>query len=404
MSDKSFAVGEANYSVAVWLKLHEVEPNKIFDFNSDEDCQLLKRIIYQEDEVYLTKLQQLVEKVDDTADGLAQIKSLLAGWQSLKRWGDGIPSLSDLEEVEVEINEETKIDVEETVASDSNQNLLEEEFSFVFETINSSVEVINHETKTNRQLVFDLGGIKLEMVYIPGGSFLMGAPETDANHKNSETNESKPQHEVKIGSFYMSKFPITMEQYELVMGLIDNSLKKNSYRSYHDAEFLSCVNYIDARNFCLELSGKLGKTFQLPSEAQWEYACRAGTTTPYYFGDIGSVKSEKINDIESWLFSATPNFRNELICQEISRPNAFGLHNMVGKIYQWCEDYWHDNYQDAPNDGSAWNTQSCFYRKVKRGFSSSYIATKYSSHYRQSEHSLCRDEETGFRVTLANIL
>lgn len=435
LQDKSFAVEEAKYSASVWLKLHGVEPDKIFDLNKEEDCQLIKSIIYREDEAYLTKLQQLVDKVGETADDLAQIKSLLAAWQYFKSCEDeNIHSTFDEEELKVE---------EEVVTQDSSHGIPEEEFSFEVTVVNCYGEIISNETKTNMQKVFELGGIKLEMVFIPGGTFLMGVSEELALiiKESNWVRLARPQHKVKVNPFYMSKYPITEDQYYLVLDNIDyhyaNSLRSLRYElerespanrwltrlsgsstvnNLKSSKPVGNVNYVDARNFCQKLSTKLGKTFQLPSEAQWEYACHAGTTTALYFGDFVKDSSSECNVLK-WFHKLYRNpVTNHLFIPDtgdiqsvgVTPANAFGLYDMVGNVFQWCEDYWHYNYDHAPTDCNPWNATGSFDKKVLRGsvyhHADSNDLCPYLSSRRSCSHSLGRGVNTGFRVVLTDLL
>ena len=177
----------------------------------------------------------------------------------------------------------------------------------------------------------DLGNsINLEMIAIPGGTFMMGSPEGEGG------DSEKPQHEVTVQAFYMGKYPITQAQYQQIMG-------NNPSKFKGDERPVECVSWNDAVEFCQRLSGQTGKEYRLPSEAEWEYACRAGTTTKYYFGD----------DITSDLANYDGNVGETTSVGQYS-PNAFGLYDMHGNVWEWCQDKWHDNYQDAPNDGRAW--------------------------------------------------
>ncbi|NES69484.1 MAG: formylglycine-generating enzyme family protein [Okeania sp. SIO2D1] len=225
-------------------------------------------------------------------------------------------------------------------------------FTFEVLTVDNSGYITNRTQRSARQKIEDLGnGIKLEMVYIPGGSFLMGSPE---NEKERNKNES-PQHKVTIEPFYMSKYPITQEQYLVIMGKNPSRFKgKKLFRK--DSEGgkrpVENVRWLDATEFCQKLSIKTGKAYILPSESQWEYACRAGTTTPFYFGS-----------------SITPslvNYNSKSTCDVGSfPPNAFGLYDMHGNVWEWCQDIWHDNYNGAPTNGSPWETpEKGFFKSI----------------------------------------
>ena len=156
---------------------------------------------------------------------------------------------------------------------------------FAFEVLTfDNYDYITYRTQGSaRQKIEDLGnGIKLEMVYIPGGSFLMGSAE---NEEGRQENEG-PQHEVTLQPFYMSKYPITQEQYQVIMDKNPSEFKGGNRP-------VENMNWYNATDFCQKLSKKTGKIYRLPSESQWEYACRAHTTTPFHFGE--TITSELVN-------------------------------------------------------------------------------------------------------------
>jgi formylglycine-generating enzyme required for sulfatase activity len=192
----------------------------------------------------------------------------------------------------------------------------------------------------------DLGNdITLEMVAIPGGTFLMGSPP---NEKYSFDDEH-PQHQVSVPPFFMGKYPITQAQWKEVASRTDLKVKQDlnlnpAYfkdRPDSDRRPVEQVNWYDAVEFCARLSILTGREYRLPSEAEWEYACRAGTTTPFYFGE--TITGELANYDAS---ETTPVGQ--------FTPNAFGLYDMHGNVWEWCADTWHDNYDGAPSDGSVW--------------------------------------------------
>ncbi|MEL6382608.1 MAG: formylglycine-generating enzyme family protein [Cyanobacteria bacterium J06626_18] len=148
------------------------------------------------------------------------------------------------------------------------------------------------------------------------------------------------------------------------------------------------MSWYEAIEFCNRLSKYTGREYRLPSEAEWEYACRAGTATPYYFG---MTISENQANYDGRYKSTT----------EVGRfpPNAFGLHDMHGNVFEWCLDDWHDNYQGAPTDGSAWLADG--ERKVIRGGSWLYDPWTCRSAYRLDLNSGDRYNAFGFRVVCA---
>ncbi|OZH51812.1 hypothetical protein AFK68_28430 [Hydrocoleum sp. CS-953] len=219
-------------------------------------------------------------------------------------------------------------------------------FTFEVLTVDKSGYIISRTQGSAGQKIEDLGNrIKLEMVYIPGGSFLMGSPE---NEERRDGNENQ-QHQVTLEPFYMSKYPITQEQYLAIIG-------ENPSEFKGEKRPVENLNWHKAREFCTKLSLKTGKTYRLPSESQWEYACRAGTTTPFHFGE--TITSELVNYNGNSAYGNAPKgiYRKETTDVGNFLPNAFGLYDMHGNVWEWCQDIWHGNYNGAPNDDSAWET------------------------------------------------
>ncbi len=216
----------------------------------------------------------------------------------------------------------------------------------------------------------DLGNnVELAMVKIPAGKFIMGAPENELARRSYEG----PQHEVTVPEFFMGRYPITQGQWKAVVETtekIERDLKpdpsyfKDDYEKYNRwTRPVEQVSWLDAKEFCARLSQKTERNYQLPSEAQWEYACRAGTTTPFHFGetittDLANYRG-KDDEENKWSGSYGRGPKGEY--REQTTPvgyfkvaNVFGLYDMHGNVWEWCEDDWHDNYEGAPNDGSPW--------------------------------------------------
>ena len=183
------------------------------------------------------------------------------------------------------------------------------------------------------------------MVYIPGGSFLMGSPKTEEGRFDIEG----PQHRVEIAPFYMGRYPVTQAQYQAVMG-------ENPSRFKGENNPVERVSWHKAKEFCQKLSEQTGKTYRLPSEAEWEYACRAGTTTPFYFGETISTDQANYDGSRTYGNGKKGVFRGKTTPVGSFPPNAFGLYDMHGNVLEWCEDVWHDNYEGAPDDGRPWLT------------------------------------------------
>ena len=208
-------------------------------------------------------------------------------------------------------------------------------------------------------------GILLEMVKIPAGSFLMGTEETEVirlcqEYKTDWFKCEIPQHRVNLQEFYLGQYPITQEQYQAIMGNNPSYFRNNPKNPVEN------VGWDDAQEFCQKLSEKTGKKYRLPSESEWEYACRAGTQTRYYFGD-----DEKVLGEYAW-YGENSESKTHPVGQK--KPNDWGLYDMSGNVCEWCEDGWHDNYQKAPTDGTTWNGDHAQndYRVLRGGSWDSY--------------------------------
>ncbi len=237
-------------------------------------------------------------------------------------------------------------------------------FQFDVITVNKKGEEINREKRQAKYFSEDLGdGVNLDMVYIPAGKFMMGSPEGEGS------DSEKPQHEVTVPEFFMGKYPVTQAQWEVVAAL--PGIKRNleaKPSNFKGSNFpVESVSWHDAVEFCARLSKYTDKQYRLPSEAEWEYACRAGTTTPFHFGETITGKLASYN--------ARKNFANEPLGKHLQKtiavgqfpPNTFGLYDMHGNVCEWCLDNWHNNYEGAPIDASAWINNYNRDRKVVRG-------------------------------------
>ncbi|MFK8183864.1 MAG: SUMF1/EgtB/PvdO family nonheme iron enzyme [Phormidesmis sp.] len=191
-------------------------------------------------------------------------------------------------------------------------------------------------------------GISLELVSIPGGTFQMGSPEGQGNY--TET----PQHQVAIKPFLMGKCPITQSQWKAVAALpkVIRDLVSDPAKFKGDNRPVEQVSWGDAFEFCGRLSRKTGREYRLPSEAEWEYACRAGTTTPFYFGEKLEPKQAQCRS-SNLVMALLTMFSGQTAPVGNFPANAFGLYDMYGNVWEWCLDHWHNNYVGSPTDGSA---------------------------------------------------
>ena len=244
---------------------------------------------------------------------------------------------------------------------------------------------IYKQTRQRKQLIEQLSDeVELEMVLIPPGEFMMGAAPREEGSSSSE----RPQHKVNIEySFLMGKYPITQAQWRTVAALpqVNRELKADPSYLKGDKRPVQQVNWYDAVEFCQRLSQHTEREYRLPSEAEWEYACRAGTTTPFHFGETITTELANYNGKQT---TPVGNFL----------ANDFGLCDMHGNVLEWCEDLWHGNYQNAPTDGSSWTTKSDSSDHVLRGGSCFYIPRNCRSATRSYNFPEYAYVSIGFRV------
>ncbi|MFN7201601.1 MAG: SUMF1/EgtB/PvdO family nonheme iron enzyme [Aphanizomenon sp.] len=237
----------------------------------------------------------------------------------------------------------------------------------------------------------DLGkGVKLEMIAIPGGTFLMGSPENEVERFSDES----PQHEVTVPGFFIGKYQLTQLQYQTIMGTNPSYFKG-------DNRPVEGVCWEDAVKFCQKLNHRTLGNYRLPSEAEWEYACRAGTKTPFHFGD--NVTTDLVNYNGNYPYPSAPKgkYREQTTDVGIFPPNAFGLYDMHGNVWEWCEDERHENYINAPTDGSSWQSRISVGEKVLRGGCWHDYARYCRSACRLKSPCCSRNYFYGFRVVLS---
>jgi formylglycine-generating enzyme required for sulfatase activity len=224
-------------------------------------------------------------------------------------------------------------------------------------------------------------GVILEMVAIPGGKFLMGSPEGEGNY------DEKPQHQVTVSPFYTGKYPVTQAQWERVAFLPKVNINLHPKPSCFKGANLPVerVSWHDVKEFCARLSKVTGKVYRLPSESEWEYACRAGTKTTYYFGDT----------ITNILVNYNGKYRQTTDVGKFP-PNTFCLYDMHGNVWEWCEDGWYEYKNNLPINGSAWINRGNI--KMTRGGAWLTNAENCSCAYRNKEFFDKTSSDLGFRV------
>jgi formylglycine-generating enzyme required for sulfatase activity/uncharacterized caspase-like protein len=235
-------------------------------------------------------------------------------------------------------------------------------FNFEIVEVNAKGEQIKKESKQSQYFSQDLGNdITLEMVAIPGGTFTMGTEDEEIERLIKKFNwegfrGERPQHQVTVPPFFMGRYPITQAQWQAIAATakIDIDLETNPSNFTGNELPVERVTWYQATEFCKRLSRETKQEYRLPSEAEWEYACRAGTTTPFYFGETITGELANYNAGYTYAGEAKGEYRQQTTPVGQFPPNAFGLYDMHGNVWEWCADDWHDNYDGAPTDGSVW--------------------------------------------------
>jgi formylglycine-generating enzyme required for sulfatase activity len=244
----------------------------------------------------------------------------------------------------------------------------------------------------------------MKMVLIVGGTFDMGSPETEIDRFERES----PQHEVTVSSFFMSEFLIAQAHWIAVAQMPQIDIKLEDAPAYFKGTDLPVENisWFEAVEFCERLSKHSGRTYRLPTEAEWEYACRAGSKTPFHFGETITTDLANYDGTDDpdgkWSGSygrgSKGIYRQKTTPVDTFSPNAFGLYDMHGNVWEWCLDHWHDNYQGAPTDGRAWLSDDRNARRVLRGGSWSDFPRNCRSATRFNDSPDNRFNGIGFRV------
>jgi formylglycine-generating enzyme required for sulfatase activity len=264
-----------------------------------------------------------------------------------------------------------------------------------------------------------------EMVVIPAGSFLMGSPDSERNRDDNEG----PQRRVRVKPFALGKFELTVEQFAAFVAETqydtgsrcdvwqDGSFDERAGFSWRKPNFTqtgthpaACLSWDDAKAYLAWLSAKTGKTYRLPTEAEWEYAARAGATTRFHFGDDDKDYCRYGNGVDATALADVPAAKEKgwdaLPCRDghawtapvgSFAPNAFGLHDTHGNVFEWVEDCWNDSFKGAPVDGSAWVSGDCTQR-VQRGGAWGYPRTYLRIAVRGRQQQGYRYINAGVRV------
>ena len=226
------------------------------------------------------------------------------------------------------------------------------------------------------------------MAVLPAGKFTMGSPENEPEREDWKKGTESPRHEVTIPRpFAIGRFAVTRGEFAAFVSATGHKTDGGAYvwtaeevkldakKSWRDPGFAQddshpvvCVNWNDARAYISWLNDKApGKPYRLLSEAEWEYACRAGTSTPFWWGS--SITPEQANYDGNYTYNGGSKgaYRQKTVPVDSFAPNPWGLYQMHGNVWEWCEDCWNDSYKDAPVDGSARTTGDCAFRVLRGG-------------------------------------
>ena len=321
------------------------------------------------------EIEQLTKKLTASAD---LIQKLTEKERSHNQQLVEIETASQQEKADIETNYQNQInDLKQQLAEAQSQldkQLADSESAYKQQL--ETLTAVQPKKVQAQNFIEDLGnGINLEMIAISGGKFLMGSPTGEGR------NNEKPQHEVSISPFFLGKYPITQAQYQQVMGQNPSHFKGDDLP-------VEQVSWDKAAEFCQRLSNQTGTEYRLPSEAEWEYACRAGTSTKYYFGNDQDQLKE-----HTWYKENS----NETHSIGEKKPNQWGLYDLYGNVWELCQDNWHGNYENAPSDSSA-RTSNKSSLRVMRGASWSNNPSNCRSAYRNSCNRDLYVDDIGFRV------
>ena len=222
----------------------------------------------------------------------------------------------------------------------------------------------------------------MEFVYVPGGCFNMGSTASESE---------QPVHEVCLQGFWMGKYEVTQAQWQAVMGKNPSSFQ-SADRPVESISWNDAQEFVSNLNVAVETHGRASLQFRLPSEAEWEYAARAGTQTAYSFGDDPA----QLGDYAWYGNENNAGKQTHPVGQK--QPNAFGLYDMHGNVWEWVADPWHDNYDGAPTDGSVWGSLDDKKAKLLRGGSWLHFTSYCRSAYRSWLVTDKQGNYYGFRV------
>jgi formylglycine-generating enzyme required for sulfatase activity len=262
------------------------------------------------------------------------------------------------------------------------------------------------------------------MVVVPAGGFMMGTGQAEIDALCQEYKDwaqffkrEAPQHKVSIGKpFAVGRLTIKRGEFAAFVSETGHDMSGGAYvwtgkeckadanKSWLDPGFAQddshpvvCVNWDDAKAYAKWLSGKTGKGYRLPSEAEWEYACRVGAQTPFWWGSSISVQQANYDGNYTFGGGKKGEYRQKTLPVKSFQPNPWGLYQVHGNVWEWCEDCWNESYDGAPSDGSTRTAGDCKIR-ILRGGSWYYDLANLRAAFRGRHNSESRISDAGFRV------
>ena len=397
--------------------LTNIEPTKLFDtaegewmwrdYLEDNDIEYeLSRVLDKLVEGATKKRFQSVEEVLQTLHGglpTPSIRKIPHGKASASQ-ANRLPSLSTRQpNRQSALHKNTaKSTVKSPKTKKSAQKLELKVFEFRSVSIStdpclilgkvSSLPTSHHQGKA-KYITLDLGkGITMDLVGIPGGKFMMGSPAEEAERGEDES----PQHSVRVRPFLLGKYPVTQTQWQAVMQ--DNPSRFVNHNLGNSQKPVEKVSWFDCLLFCQQLSEIVGREIRLPTEAEWEYACRAKTTTPFHLGATISSEFANYNGEFTYGSGLPGEDRQQTTDVDKFPPNKFGLYDMHGNVAEWCADTWHNSYQNAPKDGSAYTSDDLKQPRILRGGSWLHLPGCCRSAHRLSSAPTSRSDAFGLRI------
>jgi formylglycine-generating enzyme required for sulfatase activity len=270
-------------------------------------------------------------------------------------------------------------------------------------TLENVDEAVDRYSVKATGFIQDLGNeIELEMMLIPVGTFIMGSPPEELERQDDES----PQHRVTVQPLFMGKYQVTQVEWQAVTSFpkINIDLDPDPSRFKGANRPVENVSWNDTVEFCDRFSKHTKRHYRLPSEAEWEYACKAGTNTPFHFGETITTDFANYNGDKTYGDGVKGIYRGETTeVGSFGVANNFGLYDMHGNVWEWCQDTWHDRYEDAPTDGSAWIDKNDNQYRVLRGGSwlNDPEDCRSANRLRYTLDSWVSD--TGFRVVLGGV-